>query len=52
MIRYPVRTIALLAVLYSLSGVAIANCHLDGSIYQEGDVVSGYVCKDGDWVQL
>lgn len=50
--NYLVLPTTVLALLFGLSGVAIADCHLDGTIYAEGAIVSGYICKDGDWVQL
>ncbi|MFK7857341.1 MAG: hypothetical protein AB8B64_00885 [Granulosicoccus sp.] len=39
-------------VALSFSGLAFAQCHLDGSMYDEGEVVAGYVCKGGEWEEL
>ena len=35
-----------------LPALANAQCHLDGRSYDEGTVIAGYVCKDGDWVKI
>lgn len=33
-------------------GSALAECYLDGQAYDEGTVVSGYVCSGGEWNKL
>lgn len=30
--------------------VAMAQCHLDGQVYEEGAQVGGYTCRAGQWV--
>ena len=30
--------------------IAIAQCHLDGQVYDEGAQVGGYTCRAGQWV--
>lgn len=29
---------------------AMAQCHLDGQIYEEGAQVGGYTCRAGQWI--
>ena len=41
---------ALSALLFS--GATLSECHLDGRIYEEGAIVAGYICKDGNWEEL
>ena len=30
--------------------IAMAQCHLDGQVYEEGTQVGGYICRAGQWV--
>ena len=50
MSRYSVVLAALVALLFS--GVTLAECHLDGRIYEEGAVVAGYICNGGNWQEM
>lgn len=45
-----VRLTTLFIVL--VSGTAFAQCHLDGRIYEEGAVVAGYICSEGNWIAM
>jgi hypothetical protein len=40
----------LLLFFLFLSSPAIAQCHLDGQVYEEGTQVAGYTCRGGQWV--
>lgn len=44
--------IILTVVALSLPGLTWAQCHLDGRTYNNGAVVAGYVCRDGEWHKL
>ena len=48
--KYIVFVFSVLAL--TVSGMAFAECHLDGRVYNEGAVVAGYICKNGDWEAL
>lgn len=40
------------AFVLILPEILLAQCHLDGRTYDEGEVVAGYVCRNGDWQEL
>lgn len=41
--------IALFLILF-VSMPAMAQCHLDGQVYEEGARVGDYTCRNGQWI--
>jgi len=41
-----------LAITLTFSTQVVADCFFDNKSYEEGAIVAGHICKNGEWIPL